>query len=266
MGTIPKLKNKTIDIRKIQETLKENKIATLDQIKASIDSSSTMTVFRRLKEIGYLSSYSHRGKYYTLYDQVIFNELGLWSFKSVWFSKYGNLMVTAKQFITNSKSGYTANELEKILNVELKHTLLKLFNENKIYRKKLSGVYIYFSQEREKQKQQIAFRIAAKPAISIIESMEINEPYHELNAAIIIFFSLLDEKQRRLYAGLESFKIGHGGDTKIANLLGLDAHTVSKGRRELFGGDIDTQRTRGKGAGRKRVEKKPQKSSKKSKN
>ena len=35
---------------------------------------------------------------------------------------------------------------------------------------------------------------------------------HELQAAIILFFSVLDEKQRRLYAGLESQKFGHGGD------------------------------------------------------
>ena len=38
----------------------------------------------------------------------------------------------------------------------------------------------------------------------------------ELRAAIVLFFSLLDEKQRRLYAGLEAAKLGHGGDRKIA--------------------------------------------------
>jgi hypothetical protein len=31
--------------------------------------------------------------------------------------------------------------------------------------------------------------------------------------AIVVFYSLLDERQRRLYAGLEATKIGHGGDT-----------------------------------------------------
>jgi hypothetical protein len=33
---------------------------------------------------------------------------------------------------------------------------------------------------------------------------------HELKAAIILFFSLLDERQRRFFAGLESLKIGLG--------------------------------------------------------
>ena len=38
----------------------------------------------------------------------------------------------------------------------------------------------------------------------------------ELRAAIVLFASLLDERQRRLYAGLESLKCGWGGDTRIA--------------------------------------------------
>jgi len=92
---------------------------------------------------------------------------------------------------------------------------------------------------------------------------EIEVLSHEFKAAIILFFSLLDERQRRLYSGLESFKLGHGGDKKIAQLFGLDVHTVAKGRREVFGGDIDTKRIRKKGAGRKPVEKKHRKSLKK---
>ena len=34
--------------------------------------------------------------------------------------------------------------------------------------------------------------------------------------------SLLDEKQRRLYAGPESLKLGYGGDRKVAEFLGMD--------------------------------------------
>ena len=35
-------------------------------------------------------------------------------------------------------------------------------------------------------------------------------------AAIALFASLLDERQRRLFAGLESLKCGWGGDRRIA--------------------------------------------------
>ena len=56
----------------------------------------------------------------------------------------------------------------------------------------------------------------------------------ELKAAILLFYSLLDEQQRRLFAGLESIKLGHGGDSVLAEFLGLDPHTVARGRQQLL--------------------------------
>ena len=72
----------------------------------------------------------------------------------------------------------------------------------------------------------------------------------------MLFFSLLDEKQRRLYAGLESLKVGHGGDQAIADLLDLDPGTVARGRGELLDRDVELDRVRRRGAGRPRLEKK----------
>ena len=74
------------------------------------------------------------------------------------------------------------------------------------------------------------------------------------------FISLLDEKQRRLYAGLESIKQGHGGDKRIARLFGLDVHTVAKGRKELWSSEIEHDKVRRAGGGRKSLEKKRLKS------
>jgi hypothetical protein len=88
----------------------------------------------------------------------------------------------------------------------------------------------------------------------------------ELKAAIVLFFSMLDERQRRLYAGLESLKLGYGGDQRMAEFLGMDPHTVAKGRRELLQQDLDRDRIRNAGGGRKPVEKKRPKSSPASKN
>jgi len=78
----------------------------------------------------------------------------------------------------------------------------------------------------------------------------------ELKAAIMLFHSSLDERHRRLYAGLEAQKLGHGGDRKIAEFLGVDVHTVARGRRELLGGAVEGERVRQAGGGRKKVEKK----------
>jgi len=76
-------------------------------------------------------------------------------------------------------------------------------------------------------------------------------------AALLLFFSTLDEHQRRLYAGLEALRVGHGGDQWIASLTGLDVHTVARGRRELCAHDLEPlDAIRHRGAGRPMVEKK----------
>ncbi len=73
----------------------------------------------------------------------------------------------------------------------------------------------------------------------------------ELKAAIVLFFGLLNEKQRRLYAGLEAFKWGHGGNRMISRLLGIDEQTVARGRQELLTQEVDSNRIRKPGGGRK---------------
>ena len=79
-------------------------------------------------------------------------------------------------------------------------------------------------------------------------------------AARVLFYSLLDEQQRRLFAGLASLEWGHGGDQRMAQLFGLDVDTVARGRAELFGGQVLRERVRRVGGGRPRTEKKRQKS------
>jgi len=248
----------------LEKLLLKNKIATLDELKTVLKTKSTMTVFRKLKQLEYISSYSHRGKYYSLNEIAQFDPYGIWSHRSVWFSKYGNLVETAKDLIDTSSAGYSAKELENIVHVEAKHALLNLFKNKRADREKISNVLVYFSVDKTSNKRQRLNRQQLSEHMHFDLSCEIDTQSHELKAAIILFFSLLDEKQRRLFAGLESFKIGHGGDIRIANLLGLDVHTVAKGRREIFSGYVQFEGLRKKGSGRKPVEKKFLRSSKES--
>lgn len=48
------------------------------------------------------------------------------------------------------------------------------------------------------------------------------------------FYSSLNEKDRRRYAGLEATKLGHGGIILISEILGCDRKTVAKGIEELL--------------------------------
>ena len=78
--------------------------------------------------------------------------------------------------------------------------------------------------------------------------------HHQMN----VFLSRLDEQQRRWYVGLESKKIGHGGDSLLSQITGMDVETIRRGRRELEG-DLQnrpTDRVRQEGGGRPSAEKK----------
>lgn len=236
-------------------TIDKKKILTINQLKKIIGTQSRMTIFRKLKEFNYITSYSHSGKFYSLKRIANFNSLGLWFVNSVLFSKYGTLIQSVEYFIDQSKGGHTASELEVYLKVKVDDVLFSLMKNLKIERKKFFGVYVYFSKSNRRRKQQELFR---KDFIYDATLIKLNPEVtmDELKAALIMFFSLLDEQQRRLYAGLESLKMGHGGDDFIAKILGLSEKTVAKGRQELLINKIEVNRIRKKGGGRKTIKKK----------
>ena len=255
---------KPIEPDRLRSLLNKQKIACLDELKRAIGTSSTMTVFRKLKALPYRSSYSHRGRHYTARDIPQFDERGLWSCRGVWFSQRGNLLETAGHFVEQSDAGLTASELEHLLHVQVKKSLLQLVRQDQIVREKISGVYVYLAQDKGQKRSQRLRRRDVQAAEGI-GALPINKALsEELNAAIILFFSLLDERQRRLYAGLESQKLGYGGDRKIAELFGLDVHTVARGRRELFAGQVERGGVRKEGGGRKAVRKKRRRGSRRS--
>ena len=240
----------------VQSFLQERKIATLEQLKEALGSPSTMTVFRKLKPLGYQTSYSHRGKYYTLTGTPRFDEEGLWGYDGVWFSRYGNLLSTSQQFVEAADAGVTAAELQHLLHVEVKEPLLQLYRQKRIAREKIEDLYVYLARDPGQHRSQRLRREDRQATWDIGEPVTEAGASPELKAAIVLFFSLLDEQQRRLYAGLEAQKLGYGGDRRIADFLGIGVHTVARGRQELFTNQVQRQGVRQKGGGRKRVEKK----------
>ncbi len=211
------------------------------------------TVFRKLKELSYRSSYSHRGRYYTLAEIPQFDPHGLWSFQSVWFSRWGNLVTSVETLVNAAPQGYFANALQEILHVEVKDTLLQLVEQRRLARQQVSGLFFYCSPDAAVRRRQALARQAFS-SIPGITSAEVSS--EELKASLVLFSSLLDERQRRLYAGLASLKFGRGGDQKLAELLQLDPHTVARGRKELLAQEVERDRVLNPGAGRKPVEKK----------
>ena len=245
----------------LKKLFRREKVASMPELKEALGTKTDMTVFRKLVEIGYRSSYSHRGKYYTLEQIPRFDEWGLWSFCSIYFSMHGTLRSTVEFLVKESERGFFAAELEALLYVEVKGCLRKLVTQGQIGRKKVYGRYLYYSKQRAIKTKQLRVReIYQSKATCGGPFVNAEVMPDELKAAIILFFSLLDERQRRIYAGLEALKLGHGGDQRIADLLGLNRGTVAKGREELMARDIEAERLRRPGAGRKSLEKKHQNS------
>src|ERR1700676_4787131 len=174
--------------------LRRNRIATLPQLKRLLGTEANITVFRKLKELSYRTSYSHRGSFYTLDEIAEFDERGLWSFDSVWFSRYGTLVATAEVCVTQAPAGYFAAELEDILHVPVKEPLLRLTEQDRVARQTISGLYLYCAANPRTRQQQLQAR---QGLLESAAADSADAGPDELRAAIVLFASLLDEQQRR---------------------------------------------------------------------
>ena len=114
------------DIDRLRGLFAKRLIATMDMLKKTVGTVADLTVFRKLRELDYCTSYSHRGRFYTLRELAEFDENGLWWIRSVGFSSRGTLVATAEGLVNASEAGYAVEELDAIVRVGTKDVLPKL--------------------------------------------------------------------------------------------------------------------------------------------
>jgi hypothetical protein len=249
----------TFDPSTLRAHLRQHRIADLPSLKRALGTSTDLTVFRKLKPLHPLTSYTHRGRFYTLAEIARFDDHGLWSHESVWFSRQGTLLATVEDLVRRSPGGCYARELSDLLHAEVQEPLRHLVQKQRLSRAGIDGQFLYTCVEPGPRRQQTLSRRSAHAIPGIVHAHDLQISPEELKAAILLFYATLDEQQRRLYAGLESLRAGHGGDQLIASFLHLDPHTVSRGRQQLLDRDILAGRTRRVGGGRPAQEKKRRK-------
>src|SRR6202167_6141208 len=172
----------------LRQFLHRNRIATLPQLRERLGTEADITIFRKLKELSYLTSYSHRGRFHTLDEIAAFDERGLWSFGSVWFSRHGTLVATAEVCVTQAPAGYFASELEDLLHVPVKEPLLRLVEQGRIARQTVSGFYLYCaSSPRTRQQQLRARQVLLEEAAAASAGVAPSDVSDELRAAIVLF-------------------------------------------------------------------------------
>jgi hypothetical protein len=138
---------------------------------------SARTVYRYLKEWNTCTSYNFNGSYYTLQNIAEFDQNGLWVYKNIRFSKYGNLTTTIEKLVENSTSGLTMQQLNTLLDCALHSILPKMAHNNLLFRQKHNGVYVYFAINPEMRNTQITqlsqAQLQTTPAISCETAIKI---------------------------------------------------------------------------------------------
>ena len=239
-------------VNRLRETFRSQWVLTLAEMMKALGTAAKMTIFRKLRELDYRASYSHAGSYYTLEELGRWDPDGLWVYQGIRFSRHGTLLATLRRLIDISPSGRFAEELEQRLGVRVHNTLATLYRRGQVARQQIGGAFLYVSviggdRQLLRCQQAEAERALETPGQKGIAP--------EVQQSLRTFLATLNEKQRRLYAGFESLKLGHGGDARIAQITGLNVKTVARGREELLAGNIDLARIRAPGAGRPRLKK-----------
>jgi hypothetical protein len=132
-------------VGQIKSWLKRKKVSDMKDLQGALGGRSRRSVFRDLSQAGYLTSYTHVGRFYTLADIPVFDDQGLWFYQDIGFSRAGTLKQTVNQQVDQTPEGRTHDELQSLLRVRVHNTLLDLVREERIGRERLGRVYLYVS-------------------------------------------------------------------------------------------------------------------------
>ena len=131
---------------------------------------SSVTLRRDLKTLRTLTSYTHRGSYVTLLDIPVFDNLGIWFFKDIGFSRFKNSLELIISVVENSKEGITKAEIESLLRIGISKQIQILMEQERLHRIKIGAQYVYIPSKAVKEK---------KMRLKIVGSRQIEEHYEQ---------------------------------------------------------------------------------------
>lgn len=156
--------------QKLVKWLRNRKVASIKQMTRQFQLSQP-TIFRYLKQYGYLTSYNHNAAYYTLLDLPQFDQHGLWAYRDIRFSKFGNLADTIIALVQNEAQGMTAQELQQRLQTNVVNLLARLVQKQRLAKRTLAGRKVLYlaidprhAQRQFQQRQDSLAQTAAEQA------------------------------------------------------------------------------------------------------
>jgi len=144
--------------KKLENFIKSRRVVQMRDLFEVVRSTSRMTVFRRLSGVEYLCSYTHAGRYYTLFDIARFDSDGIWFYDDIGFSQNGSLKNTVTYLVDNGDGGKFHSDLQRQLRVRVHNVLLDLVRSKQIKRTKFEGQFLYLSSDKARSTKQIEQR------------------------------------------------------------------------------------------------------------
>jgi hypothetical protein len=135
-----------------------HKVLDMATMVKALPGRSRRSLYRDLDHLGYHSSYTHAGRYYTLTDIPTFDDRGLWFYRNIGFCHLGTLKAALVDLIERAEAGQTHHELESLLHVRVHNTLLILVREDRVDRERIEKLFVYVSAASKRAMQQIAHR------------------------------------------------------------------------------------------------------------
>lgn len=173
--------------RRLEKLFRHAPTATLAELQRSLDS-SPRTALRALGRVGYLTSYSHAGRYYTLSHIPSFDNAGVWFHGDVCFSRHRTLRATVVVLVKQSPAGHTHEELQEVLRLRVHDTLRSLVADKAISRERVTGVYVYLHPDSEVASAQLTRRRQlVAPAVALPATAAARlDPLHVIDVLVAV--------------------------------------------------------------------------------
>ena len=190
------------------------KIMTLGEV-AELIRSSIHTARRRLRQWLAANSYNHNGRYYTVPDVPEFDGHGLWRWRGVFFSQYGNLKQTVIALVQRSPAGLDASELRALLGLDPRSFLSAFATDPQLRREKTQGRFVYYGSDAtvyngQRQRRSLRPATGRSPTASEAIAILVEKIKHPAWSCEALQRRLRKQKVRVETETIQNFFLRHG--------------------------------------------------------
>lgn len=106
-----------------------------------------ITLRRDLKKIGAITSYTHQGRYITLKRIPVFNDIGIWFYRDIGFTKYQSSLELIVELVNSSSEGLSREQIQETIKIQTCQQIQVLMMREKLNRVKIGSKYVYLPKE-----------------------------------------------------------------------------------------------------------------------